>query len=173
MRISRAAASMLGLALIVSACSSSGATNPPSTSATAPPGGSPTATQPATGLTVALASTSLGTVLVGVDGLTLYVFTADAGGTSTCYDQCAATWPPLTSDTAPALGDGLSAADFGTTTRTDGSKQITFHGMPLYYYAGDKAAGDTNGQGLLGKWFVVDGQGQMIKQASPSQNAGY
>ena len=109
---------------------------------------------------------------MGDSGRTLYVFTPDTGGTSTCNGQCASTWPPLTSTAAPALGNGLAAADFGTSARTDGSSQITFHGMPLYYFSGDTTAGDTNGQGLSGKWFVVDAGGQMIGAGSPAAGTG-
>jgi predicted lipoprotein with Yx(FWY)xxD motif len=173
MHFSRAATSILGLALIVGACSSSGATTAPTTSATEAPSVAPAASQPATGLTIALASTSLGSILVDGTGRTLYVFTPDTGGTPTCYDTCASNWPPLTSDAAPTVGDGLAAADFGSTKRTDGSTQITFHGHPLYYFAGDTQAGDTNGEGLNGKWFVVDATGQMVEQPSPTTNLGY
>jgi len=173
MHFSRAATSILGLALIVGACSSSGATTAPTTSATEAPSEAPAASQPATGLTIALASTSLGSILVDGTGRTLYVFTPDTGGTPTCYDTCASNWPPLTSDPAPTVGDGLAAADFGSTKRTDGSTQVTFHGHPLYYFAGDTQAGDTNGEGLNGKWFVVDATGQMVEQPSPTTNLGY
>ena len=114
-------------------------------------------------MSIAVTTTPLGDILADGAGRTLYVFTADSGGTSTCYDSCADNWPALTSDTAPQLGAGLTAADFGTTARTDGSTQVTFHNMPLYYYAGDTAPGQTNGQGLFSKWYVVDASGAMIK----------
>jgi predicted lipoprotein with Yx(FWY)xxD motif len=106
---------------------------------------------------------ALGKIVVDGTGKTLYAFTNDTAGESTCYDACAASWPPLvvTGDITP--GAGLDAEDFGTTTRTDGSKQVTFYGMPLYWYAGDKAAGDTNGQGLNDKWYVVATTGELIK----------
>jgi len=173
MRTFKMAAPLLGLALVLGACSASAATPPTSSTAAAP---STAASGAGAGVTIDLASTNLGTVLVGEAGRTLYVFTADSGGTSTCYDQCQATWPPVTSDTAPVLGSGLAAGDFGTSARTDGSTQVAFHGMPLYYFSGDTAAGDTNGQGINGKWFVVDANGQMVEQAaspSPTNNIGY
>jgi len=176
MHIARAAAPLLGLALVLSACSSGGATPAPTPNPTSPPDQGAASPAPASGVAVALASTGLGSILVDGTGRTLYVFTPDTGGASTCYDTCEASWPPFTSDTPPTPGDGLAAADFGSTTRTDGSTQVTFHGHPLYYFAGDTAAGDTNGQGLNGKWFVVDATGQMVEQAAaatPTTKANY
>ncbi len=115
-------------------------------------------------LSIALADNALGKILVGADGKTLYVFTADKDGKSACTGDCLASWPAVISDAAPALGTGLDAEDFKTITREDGGgTQVTFYGMPLYYFAGDSAAGQTNGQGLAGKWYVVDGDGKMIK----------
>ena len=55
-----------------------------------------------------------------------------------------------------AAKDGLKAADFGTITRADGQKQTTYKGMPLYYFGGDKAPGDTIGQGAKDVWYVVN-----------------
>ena len=111
---------------------------------------------------VSLAKTSLGTVLIGAGGKTLYVFLADSAGTSACTGSCATNWPPLAGD-KPVLGAGLVAADFGSITRADGTAQVTFHGQPLYYFAGDQAAGQTNGQGIGGKWYVVGADGKPIK----------
>lgn len=106
------------------------------------------------------AETDLGTVLVGADGFTLYVFTLDVDGESTCYDQCAGTWPPVSADSA--IGGDLDASIFGSTTRTDGSNQLTVDGKPLYTFAPDTNPGDTNGQGVNDVWFVVDGSGTVI-----------
>jgi predicted lipoprotein with Yx(FWY)xxD motif len=162
MHIARAAAPLLGLALVLSACSSGGGAT---TAPTAAPTAAPATPAPSTatgGLTINLASNALGTILVDGEGKTLYEFTPDTGGTSTCTGDCAGTWPPLTSDAAPTVGTGLTAADFGTTTRDDGSTQITFDGHPLYHFAGDTAAGDTKGQGLRSKWYVVAADGSMV-----------
>jgi predicted lipoprotein with Yx(FWY)xxD motif len=165
MHLARAAAPLLGLTLVLGACSTGGGTTPapttaPTTAPTAAPSASPAAS--AMAVTLDLASASLGTILVDGTGRTLYVFTPDSAGTPTCYDTCAASWPALTSDAAPTLGAGLDAKDFGTAARTDGTTQVTFHGHPLYYFSGDTAAGDTKGQGLAGKWFVVGADGSMI-----------
>ncbi|HEY7737029.1 MAG TPA: hypothetical protein VH813_09575 [Candidatus Limnocylindrales bacterium] len=102
-------------------------------------------------------------ILVDGQGRTLYAFTPDANGESTCYDDCATKWPPLTSSGDVAAGEGLDAEDFGTVARTDGSTQVTFYGKPLYTFADDAAAGDTNGQGVGDKWFVVDAEGELVR----------
>ena len=104
--------------------------------------------------------TDLGTILVDAEGFTLYVFTNDVDGESTCYDSCEATWPVVPGDTA--IGSDLDAAMFGTTARTDGTEQLTVNGQPLYRYAPDASPGDTNGQEVGGVWFVVGVDGNMI-----------
>jgi predicted lipoprotein with Yx(FWY)xxD motif len=112
---------------------------------------------------LSLAANALGKVVVDGTGMTLYEFMPDNGGAPTCNDACAQKWPPLTTDTPPAVGAGLTKADVGTATRNDGASQVTFHGWPLYRFAGDAAPGNTNGQGLGGKWFVVGTDGNPIK----------
>lgn len=106
------------------------------------------------------ASTDLGEILVDPDGFTLYIFTDDTDGESTCYDACADLWPPVSGETS--ISTGLDSTIFGTTTRTDGSEQLTVNGMPLYLYTPDTSPGDTTGQGVGGVWFVVDGDGSVI-----------
>jgi predicted lipoprotein with Yx(FWY)xxD motif len=106
----------------------------------------------------------LGTILVDPDGFTLYVFTADSGGESACYDDCAQAWPPVPADT-PISAD-LDASLFGSISRTDDIEQLTINDMPLYRYAPDANPGDTNGQGLNDAWFVVDPEGTMIEASA-------
>ena len=106
------------------------------------------------------ADTDLGTILVDADGFTLYVFTSDTDGESTCYEGCADLWPPVPGDTA--IGSDLDASLFGTTARTDGTEQLTVNGQPLYRYTPDAAPGDTTGQDVGGVWFVVGVDGNMI-----------
>jgi len=113
--------------------------------------------------TVQLADSSLGKVLTDGKGMTLYLFTKDTPTTSACEAGCADAWPALVDAAAPTLGAGLSAEDFATITRTDGSKQVTFYGHPLYTYASDAAPGDTTGEGVGKVWFAVDGEGNPIK----------
>ena len=154
-------------AIAVSGCASpgGGATSGPATAApgatalgTAAPGSAAAA-----GLTLDLADdATLGSYVTGKDGMTLYIFTPDTATTSTCVDQCAANWPPLTVSAAgdASAGSGVTGA-VGTITRADGTLQVTLGGHPLYYFANDKAAGDVNGQGLNDKWYAAgpDGAG--------------
>lgn len=117
------------------------------------------------------AESELGDILVGPEGFTLYVFTNDTDGESVCYDQCAQAWPAVPSDTP--IGSELDAAMFGSATRDDGSGQLTVNGMPLYWFQSDLEAGETNGQGVNGVWFVVDAAGQLVEGADAgSQDAG-
>jgi predicted lipoprotein with Yx(FWY)xxD motif len=125
-----------------------------------------------------MADSSLGKILVGDFGLTLYMFTKDTNGTSTCYDQCASAWPPLLTKDKPQAGDGVDASLLGTTARKDGTLQVTYKGMPLYYFAKDKAAGDVKGQDVGSVWYVLAPNGDVINgkntagaAATPSTNA--
>ncbi len=112
---------------------------------------------------IALADTSLGSILVDGAGRTLYLFTADSPTATACAADCLANWPPLPASAAPTLGAGLDAEDFTTVTAADGTEQVSFYGHPLYYFAGDAAPGDINGQGVGGKWYVVDGEGNAVE----------
>jgi predicted lipoprotein with Yx(FWY)xxD motif len=109
---------------------------------------------------IEVADTDLGTILVDADGMTLYVFDNDSGGTSSCTGDCEANWPPLTGDVT--AGDGVDAGLLGTTERDDGSVQVTYADLPLYHFAGDQAAGDLNGQAVGGIWWVVGPDGAKI-----------
>jgi predicted lipoprotein with Yx(FWY)xxD motif len=104
----------------------------------------------------------IGDYVVDEDGFTLYIFLNDSPGVSNCVDQCAATWPPLTVEEGeePGTGEEISA-DVGTTTRQDGSIQVTLDDWPLYYYAPDGEAGDTNGEGVGDVWFVARPDGSV------------
>ena len=97
----------------------------------------------------------LGTILTDTTGMTLYLFTKDVPGISNCYDQCAANWPPLLTEGAPVLQDGIAGA-IGTTVRKDGAVQVTYNGWPLYYWINDHNPGDTTGQNVGGVWFVLN-----------------
>lgn len=98
-------------------------------------------------------------------GMALYLFVPDAQGVSTCYDDCATNWPPLTvasADAVPTLGEGLDAALVGTVERDDGTFQVTYNGWPLYYFAGDTEMAQTNGQGVGGNWYLIDMAGEGV-----------
>lgn len=97
----------------------------------------------------------LGTILTDASGRTLYLFANDAPDTSNCSGGCALAWPPLLTMEDPTAGEGVNAAKLGIITRADGSRQVTYDGKPLYYYAQDAAPGDVRGQDVGGVWFVV------------------
>lgn len=117
------------------------------------------------GTVVSTAHTKLGTVLVGPNGRTLYLFEKDTGTTSHCTGACAAGWPPLTTAGSPRAAGGGKASKLGTTTRAGGVKQVTYNGHPLYYFVGDTRAGTTTGEGLKAfgaSWYVLAPSGSKI-----------
>jgi len=106
--------------------------------------------------TVKTAASPLGTILTDARGMTMYFFADDVPGSgmSTCYGSCAKFWPVVNVD-APAVSPPLALADFSTIVRTDGSKQTTYKGWPLYYFARDANAGDTKGENVSKNWSVA------------------
>ena len=100
-----------------------------------------------------------GTMLTDAAGRSLYLFTRDERNKSNCVDRCAQAWPPLITEGDPQAGPGATAGLLGTTTRADGSKQATYNGWPLYYYAADEKPGDVKGQNVVNAWFVVSSYG--------------
>jgi predicted lipoprotein with Yx(FWY)xxD motif len=111
---------------------------------------------------ITLADSSLGKIVVDANGMTLYAFMKDTGGTSSCSGACAKAWPPATATGTPAAGTGISAT-LTTLTRDDGTKQLKLGDWPLYRFAGDAAKGDVNGQGSAGSWYVVGADGAPVK----------
>ncbi|WP_201292889.1 COG4315 family predicted lipoprotein [Halobacterium bonnevillei] len=117
----------------------------------------------ADGPTVAVGSTDEhGDVLVDSEGMSLYLFTQDEEGTSTCYGDCEDAWPPLTVEGDPSAGSDVTAS-LGTAERDDGSMQVTAEGWPLYYYAADSEPGDTEGQGVGDVWFLLTPDGTQVE----------
>ena len=155
-------------ALLAAACSSDGpsASNPyggPAPAASTPAATTPAAVGPTT--TLALSDSRLGSVVVDGRGRTVYLFEQDTSDQSTCYGACATSWPPLLTSGDPAAGIDLSHADLGTTTRKDGTEQVTYHGHPLYLFSGDLKPGDASGQGIDAfgaTWYVVGADGRRI-----------
>lgn len=163
--------------MLVSACSAAASTTAPGNTvagATDTPTVTNAASAGPSSLTLAETnSPSLGMFLTGRGGMTLYILTADTADTSTCTGSCATNWPPLV---VAAVGNKVTGpadamSPFGTTTRDDGTIQVTYNHRPLYYYGGDSAAGDTNGQGKGGVWFVASPTGSVSPSASSS--SGY
>jgi predicted lipoprotein with Yx(FWY)xxD motif len=161
--------SVILFGLILTAC---GASTPAASSSTLAPQaatvigtavvpitGSNTATPGAPSVVNLSQTSSLGSFLVDGKGMTLYIYTMDSPNTSTCYGECAAAWPPLLTDGTPTPGSGVNPSLLKTTTRSDGSTQVTYNGHPLYYFARDTVPGDTTGEGVQNVWYVITPQG--------------
>ncbi|HUP17178.1 MAG TPA: hypothetical protein VM848_14150 [Acidimicrobiia bacterium] len=157
----RTAVTALLLALALGACAADDAATTTTAGATTTAVEATTTTEAtAAAGSVMLASTDLGDILQDSEGRTLYLFNPDAQGDSTCYDDCADAWPAFVEE--GSAGEGVDASLLGTTTRTDGAVQVTYNGWPLYYFSGDVAPGDTNGQALNDIWWVVDTAGNAV-----------
>jgi predicted lipoprotein with Yx(FWY)xxD motif len=126
------------------------------------------------GGTVAVKSnaTDLGPVLAGPDGRTLYGFTNDVEATSTCYGTCAEAWPPVIVESNWTVGPGLDNGVFSTIIRDDGHEQLVAGKFPLYYFSGDSAPGDLNGQGSGDVWFAVNTSARLVQKAAGGTDAG-
>ena len=167
---------LAGVALVAAACSSSStpaaggttASSTPSATASAKPAAAasatPTSAASGTTLTLKTAKGKAGIWLTNSAGRALYLYTKDKGTTSECYGACAKAWPPLTTTGKVTISGKFTVPkDLGVTTRTDGTKQVTYGGHPLYYFAGDSAAGQTKGQGLEGVWFLIGPVANVMK----------
>ena len=118
-------------------------------------------------MTVGAKSSKLGTILAaGPKQKTVYLFEADTATLSACNGECTAVWPPVTG-TASA-GAGAMSADLGTITRSDGTKQVTYKGHPLYFFARDGDKGDMYGQGIKSfgsSWYAIAPSGKKVDKS--------
>ncbi|MGD0556043.1 MAG: hypothetical protein ABSA93_13800 [Streptosporangiaceae bacterium] len=169
----------LAAALMVAACASSGS---PAASATTGYGSTATAGSTASASTTATVITthsgSSGSYLTDGSGRAVYLWVKDGLNKSVCSGACAGAWPPVTVTGKLTASGDAKAADLGTITRSDGTKQVTYDGHALYYFAGDSSAGQTNGQGSDGfgaKWWLVAPSGAQItstETAAKSSSSG-
>jgi predicted lipoprotein with Yx(FWY)xxD motif len=173
----------LAAAGLVAACSSgsssgsSGGSPPPSSSVASTPAGhgggygnyggasssAPAAAKGAAS-TIKTRTTSLGTFLTDNAGRSIYLWAADHTDKSTCSGACVSAWPPVPATGSVTVAGAAVQKDVGTTTRSDGTKQLTYAGHPLYYYAGDSGTA-TSGQGstMFGApWWLVTPSGTAI-----------
>jgi predicted lipoprotein with Yx(FWY)xxD motif len=126
----------------------------------------------AQGTAIQVATTGEGTSYLTDDkGMTLYYFTLDANGQSACYGGCAKAWPVFDAGTI-TVPDTLSAADFGTITRTDGTKQSTYKGWPLYYWFKDRKPGDMTGEDVAHQWYILKVPAYTVMLATSKQAGG-
>jgi predicted lipoprotein with Yx(FWY)xxD motif len=121
--------------------------------------------------TVSLRKASPGTILVSASGRSLYLFTSDRNGKSSCTGSCTKFWPPLIAHGKLTAGPGARKSLLGTTRRSDGRLQVTYHKHPLYTYALDKQAGQANGEGSGASWYVVSASGKAIVKAAATATA--
>ena len=138
----------------------------PSPAPVAAPAAPPAPAAPAGPALTASPTAALGTVVVDGTGYTLYRFDKDKPkpSKSNCNGACATQWPPVIVASADAVKDvqleGVDRAAVNTVKRADGKLQLTIGGWPVYRYSGDKAAGDTTGQGVGKVWFAVTPAGK-------------
>ncbi len=162
MRVAASIAVLAGAAVLAVGCGSGGGGGGSSSA--------PATTQPNGAVVLSSSDTAtLGKILTAGNGRTVYLFMRDTGPSSTCSGECAANWPPLTTTATPKAGAGVSAAEIKTTLRSDGKMQVVFNGHPLYYYAGDSAGGDLNGEGLNafgGAWYALSPAGKQLTRGS-------
>lgn len=167
----RALATVAVAAFALAACGSSAKTSSPSTTtSTAAPDtttAAPTTTVAPAAATVTVATSKLGKIIVDSKGMTLYRFDADTvAGKSACgAGQCATTWPAATVTGTATPGPGVTGA-LSSFTRDDGTTQLQIAGHPLYTFAGDAKPGDTNGEGIIKKWYVVGPAGDKVGDGS-------
>jgi predicted lipoprotein with Yx(FWY)xxD motif len=169
----------VGVALLAAACSSAGSSTPAASGST-PAGASAPSSAPASGgasasgtTVITTASSSAGTFLTSGSGRAIYLWAKDSGGMSACTGACASAWPPVTG-TATVAGSA-KASDLGTITRSDGTKQVTYDGHPLYYFVGDSGPGTASGQGsdnFGAKWWLVSPAGSDITASVSSFSVG-
>ena len=146
------------------------AATPATPAATTPAATTPT-TSAGTGVTaIGSRKTQDGTLIIGAGDRTVYFFRPDKRSTtghakqSTCYNGCAAVWPPVLATRIPATSGKAEASLLGLTTRKDGTRQVTYNGLPLYYYVPDTKAGQVTGNQLkdqFGFWAGLQPSGKM------------
>ncbi len=172
---------VVSLALLLALTDCAGAASPGSSPATPPsgggyggsggsggtgkdygaPGGS---NQAGSAGALSTARIALGTVIVDAHGMTVYRFDHDKqnAGTSACTGDCAGTWTAVSAGSGTPTASGVSGT-LGAITGTDGHRQVTLDGWPLYTFSGDGAPGDANGQGVAGIWWVVAPSGAELR----------
>jgi predicted lipoprotein with Yx(FWY)xxD motif len=177
MRKILSAAGLAAVALALSACgsSASSSSSTPATTAPAAGGSSAASSAPASsagGATVNMTTINGTAVLTNSSGKTLYWFAPDTPTTSKCSGSCATYWPPVTGPVT--AGSGVTGT-LSTITRSDGTKQATYDGHPLYTYVGDTAAGQAKGNGLNlsgGLWYEMTVSGAKPAAAGSTSTGG-
>jgi predicted lipoprotein with Yx(FWY)xxD motif len=171
-------AAPLAVALLAAAaCSSSASSSGSTSNSTSPSAAAPasSASGSASSTVITTKTSSGGSFLTNGAGRAVYLFLADSAGKSNCSGACAAAWPPVVATGQPTAAGGAQSSDLGTITRSDGSKQVTYDGHPLYYFEGDTGPGMDKGQGIDGfgaKWWLVAPSGSSITTAVTISGSG-
>ena len=155
---------MTATTVLLAACGGGGTTS----SGTSQSPSSSSSASASASATLSVKTASLGQFLTDGSGKTLYLFEADKTSQSTCSGACAGAWPPFMASGSVTASSGVDQSKVGTTTRSDGSKQVTYNSHPLYYFIGDVSAGDTNGQGknaFGAEWYVVSPSGDKVEKS--------
>jgi predicted lipoprotein with Yx(FWY)xxD motif len=153
------------VALAVAGCGGSSSSGPPPAAAATPP-----KTPVSQAVTVRVAKRDVGTILVDAHGRTLYLFKQDTGTKSTCTGACAQAWPPLHAAGTPTVDSRAKSSLLGASQRSDGTRQVTYNGHPLYTFQGDHKRGDTKGEGVVAfgaGWFAVSPAGKAKAAPKP------
>lgn len=171
-RLAAGAGSAFGVALLVAACST-GSSGTAAAGNSSPAGASSSsAAASSSGSTViTTVSSSAGTFLANGSGHAVYLWSKDGNGMSACTGACTGAWPPVTTTGQVSASGGAKSSDLGTITRSNGTKQVTYDGHPLYFFAGDSGPGMASGQGNDGfgaKWWLVSPSGSDITAAVSS-----
>jgi predicted lipoprotein with Yx(FWY)xxD motif len=157
-------AAPLAVALLAAAaCSSSGSSSGSAASGSA------------SSTVITTKTSSGGSFLTNGAGRAIYLFMADSTGKSACDGACAAAWPPVIATAQPTATGSAQASGLSTITRSDGTKQVTYDGHPLYYFQGDTGPGTDKGQGLDNfgaKWWLVAPTGSSITTAVTISGSG-
>jgi predicted lipoprotein with Yx(FWY)xxD motif len=160
-------ASLAAVGLLLAACSTAATPSPtaappsaappsPTESAAPSVAASPSAATGETYEVTVATDAKIGKFLAGEDGKTLYTLKNDSANTSTCTAGCAQSWPPFTLDAGEQVKAGAGVTGKLTTfARADGTMQVAYNGVPLYYFASDAKAGDIMGQGINNVWFAA------------------
>ena len=166
----------VGAALLVAACSSAASSSTGAAAAGTPAGAASSSSSASAsgGTVIETASSAAGMFLTNGSGRAVYLWVKDTGDTSNCSGACAGAWPPVTTTGSATASGGAKASDLGTITRSDGTKQVTYDGHPLYYFSGDSGPGTATGQGsdsFGAPWWLVTPTGSDVTASVSSFTA--
>jgi len=175
-RLAAGAGSVLSAALLVAACGTGSSSTGAAGSSSPAGASSAAAASGGSGSTViTTVSSSAGTFLTSSSGHAVYLWTKDGSGMSACSGACAGVWPPVTTTGTVTASGGAKSSDLGTITRSNGTKQVTYDGHPLYYYVGDSGSGTASGQGSTqfgAQWWLVSPSGSDVTASVSSFTVG-